>query len=186
MDSNIERWYSMKEICEYLGVSRDTVLDWIERRNMPAAKIGRLWKFKVSEATGCNSKRYCRIIGHTDFWILICSGKTKIEKCSAETVYKLAKTLGVSMEMLTESGIRTTERERLFEHGLPDYLQHDLDAMLGTFIVNGKEKIVCACLDFTEDGKKFYDFCSIKNTVLDSDSNGKRSFISDILLQDGI
>lgn len=38
MDSNIERWYSMKEICEYLGVSRDTVLDWIERRNMPAAK----------------------------------------------------------------------------------------------------------------------------------------------------
>ena len=33
----------------YLGVSRDTVLAWIEKRNMPAAKIGRLWKFKVSE-----------------------------------------------------------------------------------------------------------------------------------------
>lgn len=49
MDSNIERWYSMKEICEYLGVSRDTVLVWIEKRNMPAAKIGRLWKFKISE-----------------------------------------------------------------------------------------------------------------------------------------
>lgn len=32
MDSNIERWYSMKEICEYLGVSRDTVLDWIEKK----------------------------------------------------------------------------------------------------------------------------------------------------------
>lgn len=49
MEKNLERWYSMKEITEYLGVSRDTVLDWIERRNMPAAKIGRLWKFKVSE-----------------------------------------------------------------------------------------------------------------------------------------
>ena len=49
MDNNLERWYSMKEIMVYLGVSRDTVLDRIERRNMPAAKIGRLWKFKVSE-----------------------------------------------------------------------------------------------------------------------------------------
>lgn len=58
----------------------------------------------------------------------ICSGKTKLEKCSAETVYKLAKTLGVTMEFLTESGIRETERERLYEHGLPGYLQHDLDA----------------------------------------------------------
>ena len=40
MENNLERWYSMKEITEYLGVSRDTVLDRIERRNMPAAKIG--------------------------------------------------------------------------------------------------------------------------------------------------
>ncbi len=49
MDSRIERWCSMKEITEYLGVSRDTVLNWIEKRNMPAAKIGRLWKFKITE-----------------------------------------------------------------------------------------------------------------------------------------
>lgn len=41
MDSNIECWYSMKEICEYLGVSRDTVLAWIDKREMPATKIGR-------------------------------------------------------------------------------------------------------------------------------------------------
>lgn len=58
----------------------------------------------------------------------ICSGKTRLEKCSAETVYKLAKALDVSMEMLTEGGIRETKRERSFEYGLPDYLQHDLDA----------------------------------------------------------
>ncbi len=32
------------------------------------------------------------------------------------------------MELLTESGILQAERERAFEHGLPDYLQHDLDA----------------------------------------------------------
>lgn len=58
----------------------------------------------------------------------ICSGKTKLEKCSAETVYKLPKALGVSMELLTEGGILQAERERSFEYGLPDYLQHDLDA----------------------------------------------------------
>lgn len=57
----------------------------------------------------------------------ICSGKTKLEKCSAETVYKLSNVLGVPMEMLTESGIRETARERSYEYGLPEYLQHDLD-----------------------------------------------------------
>lgn len=58
----------------------------------------------------------------------ICSGKTRLEKCSAETVYKLAKALGVSMELLTADGIHQSERERAYEYGLPDYLQHDLDA----------------------------------------------------------
>ena len=58
----------------------------------------------------------------------ICSGKIRIEKCSAETVYKLAKVLNVSMELLTEEGIRQAERERAYEYGLPEYLQHDLDA----------------------------------------------------------
>ena len=57
----------------------------------------------------------------------ICSGKTKLEKCSAETVYKLAKALRVPMELLTESGIRESEREESYEYGLPEYLQHDLD-----------------------------------------------------------
>ena len=58
----------------------------------------------------------------------ICNGKTKLEKCSAETVYKLAKTLGVTMEILTEAGVYRAARERSYEHGLPNYLQFDLDA----------------------------------------------------------
>jgi len=44
-----ERWYSLEEIADHLGVSKDTIHRWIRSRNMPAHKIGRLWKFKVSE-----------------------------------------------------------------------------------------------------------------------------------------
>lgn len=58
----------------------------------------------------------------------ICSGKTRIEKCSAETVYKLAKVLNVPMEILIEDGIHQSEREQAYEFGLPEYLQQDLDA----------------------------------------------------------
>lgn len=53
--------------------------------------------------------------------------------------------------------------------------------MLGTFDVAGKTKIVCACHDFTADGKQLFDFCSVKNTILDSDSNGNGTELSDIL-----
>ena len=49
MENNLERWVSMKEITAYLGINRDTVLNWIEKRGMPAVKVGRLWKIKISE-----------------------------------------------------------------------------------------------------------------------------------------
>lgn len=58
----------------------------------------------------------------------ICSGKAQLEKCSAETVYKLAKALNVSAELLIESGLQAIQRESMYEHDLPGYLQHDLDA----------------------------------------------------------
>ena len=44
-----DRWYSTKEICAYLGISRDTMLTWITKKHMPAHKVGRNWMFKTSE-----------------------------------------------------------------------------------------------------------------------------------------
>ena len=46
---NVEKWVSMDFITDYLDISRETVLKWISLRDMPAHKVGRQWKFKVSE-----------------------------------------------------------------------------------------------------------------------------------------
>jgi excisionase family DNA binding protein len=47
--SGPERWYSLEEIAEHLGVSQDTIHRWIRTKQMPAHKVGRLWKFDVDE-----------------------------------------------------------------------------------------------------------------------------------------
>jgi excisionase family DNA binding protein len=44
-----DRWLSVDEIAEYLGIKRDTVYKWIERKKMPAHKVGSLWKFRRDE-----------------------------------------------------------------------------------------------------------------------------------------
>ena len=54
------------------------------------------------------------------------------------------------------------------------------ETALGTF-TNGKTHVVCACRDFTADGRVLHDFCSIKNTVLDSESNGTGTELSAVL-----
>ena len=44
-----EQWVSVDEVAKHLGVARDSVYRWIEASNLPAYKLGRLWKFKLSE-----------------------------------------------------------------------------------------------------------------------------------------
>ena len=44
-----DRWLSVDEIAEHLGVSKDTVYTWVNERGMPGHKVGRLWKFQQSE-----------------------------------------------------------------------------------------------------------------------------------------
>lgn len=42
----------------------------------------------------------------------ICTGKTSIEKCSAETIYRIAKVLDVSMESLIAPAVQRADEDR--------------------------------------------------------------------------
>ena len=44
-----EPWVSADVIAEHLGVAKDSIYTWIAKKDMPAHRVGRLWKFKVTE-----------------------------------------------------------------------------------------------------------------------------------------
>jgi excisionase family DNA binding protein len=44
-----DRWLSVDEIADHLGIKRDTVYKWIPEKQMPAHRMGRLWKFRKEE-----------------------------------------------------------------------------------------------------------------------------------------
>jgi hypothetical protein len=67
----------------------------------------------------------------------ICCGKTQIEKCSAETIYRLSKALGISMEELIEPYMYTRSSFENFksnvchqvkESGDMDFIMNVLDS----------------------------------------------------------
>jgi len=49
MSTADERWLSVGEIAEHIGVTKDSIYRWIEKRGLPAHRVGKLWKFKRSE-----------------------------------------------------------------------------------------------------------------------------------------
>ena len=49
MSPEPEPWVSVDTVAEHLGVAKDSIYRWIENRALPAHRIGRLWKFKLSE-----------------------------------------------------------------------------------------------------------------------------------------
>jgi excisionase family DNA binding protein len=44
-----EPWLSADEIAEHLAVTTDTVYSWIADKSMPAHKVGRIWRFQITE-----------------------------------------------------------------------------------------------------------------------------------------
>ncbi len=87
-----------------------SIIEALEKKNMT--------QYRLAKLSGVSNATLSEII----------NGKTKIEKCSGETLYKISTVLGVSIESLIESSIEKSAIERSWEHGLPKYLQDDLDA----------------------------------------------------------
>lgn len=44
-----DRWLSVDEIADYLGVAKDTIYTWVTSKGMPGHKVGRFWKFKKED-----------------------------------------------------------------------------------------------------------------------------------------
>lgn len=86
------------------------IIEVLEKKNMT--------QYRLAKLSGVSNATLSEII----------NGKTKIEKCSGETLYKISRVLGVSIESLIENDIEKSAIERSWEHGLPQYLQDDLDA----------------------------------------------------------
>ncbi len=74
----------------------------------------------------------------------ICSNKARIEKCSADTIYKLAKALDVSMESLIEQEMQSNAKEpkrqsfELFKSGVCHLIKDkgDIDFIIDTLSTN--------------------------------------------------
>lgn len=75
----------------------------------------------------------------------ICTGKAQLEKCSAETVFKLARELGVSMEVLLEEAMQKRSSFELYKSNVCHRLKElgDID-----FIIEVLEK---------DDIRRFYN-----------------------------
>ena len=56
------------------------------------------------------------------------------------------------------------------------------DTLLGTYTdARSKEKVVVACGDFTEGGKRLIEFAQLKNACIDSEQNGYGTELSSVL-----
>ena len=49
MSTGNEKWSSIEEIAEHIQVHKDTIRIWIRKGEIPAHKIGKQWRFRISE-----------------------------------------------------------------------------------------------------------------------------------------
>lgn len=44
-----EPWVSVEDVTAHLRVAKGSVCWWVDEKGLPAHKVGKLWKFKLSE-----------------------------------------------------------------------------------------------------------------------------------------
>ena len=49
IENEVERWINLEEIARHLSVSKDTIQLWIKKETIPYHKVGRQYKFRLSE-----------------------------------------------------------------------------------------------------------------------------------------
>ena len=50
MSETAEKWVSVEEAAEHLDIKPATLKDWLRKgKDIPGRKIGKQWKFKISE-----------------------------------------------------------------------------------------------------------------------------------------
>ena len=100
----------------------------------------------------------------------ICTGKTRIEKCSAETIYKIAKVFSISMEELIKDAVEEVSESpgEFIEHILKDrkYMETYL------YIPDEEKKSREILIEFTEEypgaanGKNVEDILQVAHRKL--------------------
>ena len=44
-----ERWVGVDDVAAHLGVVKDSIYRWVESKGLPAHRVGRLLRFRLSE-----------------------------------------------------------------------------------------------------------------------------------------
>lgn len=48
-EKKIKGYLKMRDVCDYLSVTAETISKWIRNKGMPAHKIGKEWLFRQQE-----------------------------------------------------------------------------------------------------------------------------------------
>ncbi len=49
MEELKDKWFNIEDIADYLSITEDTARAWVREGKLPAYKVGKRYKFKLSE-----------------------------------------------------------------------------------------------------------------------------------------